>query len=91
VVEAKDELLQVTLQVFRADAVEGSAEPGLQIPEESVRPGQQMDGRVSATALARAMLDAEPTQRRIRTPGIGEDLVGVDRARQRLSRLRSEA
>ena len=61
VVETEDELVQVMLQVFRADAVKGPCQPGLQIPEDRVRPRQQMNGLVSMTALARAMMDPEPT------------------------------
>ena len=32
-----------------------------------------MNGLVSMTALVRAMIDPEPTQRCVRTPGIGEE------------------
>ena len=39
-VEAEDELVQKALEVLRADAVEGPAQPGLQVPVDRVRPGQ---------------------------------------------------
>ncbi len=72
-VEPEDELVEVALQVLRADAVEGPRQPGLQIPEDGVRPRQRINGLVAVPALARAMIDPESTQRGVRTPGIGED------------------
>jgi hypothetical protein len=36
-VEAEDELVQIALEVLRADSVEGPAQPGLQVPEDRVR------------------------------------------------------
>jgi hypothetical protein len=45
-IEPKHELVQVALEVFLADSVKGAPEPGLQIPEDRVRPRQKMNGLV---------------------------------------------
>jgi hypothetical protein len=50
-IEAEDELVEVALEVLRADGMEGSAEPDLQVPEDRVCPGQQRDGLASVTPL----------------------------------------
>ncbi len=57
-IEAEDGLVEVALEVLRADAMEGPAEPGLQIPEDRVCPGQQMDGLTAVTALVRTVLSS---------------------------------
>jgi hypothetical protein len=43
-IEAVDELLQVTLEMFSTDAVERPPEPVLQISEYDVAPGQDFPG-----------------------------------------------
>ena len=43
-IEAERELVEVELQVLGADTVERPPEQGLPVPEDGVRPRQQMDG-----------------------------------------------
>ena len=67
-IEAEDELVEVALEVLRADAVEGSVQPGLQVPENGVCAGQQVDGLGTVTALARAVVDSEVAECHIGHP-----------------------
>ena len=67
--------------MLRADAVEGAAEPGLEVAEDGVRPRQDVQSLTPVAALARAVIDPELAQGLVGAPGVGEDrgLVGSDR------------
>lgn len=52
-VEAVDELVEKAREMLSADAVEGAAEPRLQIGEQRVVPGEQLGSRQPARCTRR--------------------------------------
>ena len=72
--------LRSAMASYLTNREESPAQPGLQVPEDRVRPGQEMDRLATVTALARTVVDVEIAKCPVRTPCIGEDgaLSGLD-------------
>jgi hypothetical protein len=70
-IEAVDELLQVALEVFSADAVEGPPEPVLQIPENDVTPGQDFTGASGVALDVAIVAHADSLEAPVRGVSVG--------------------